>query len=44
MEITKEYQKQQEARRMSNRISIFVDDFKVGTLLNKNGFVSRICG
>lgn len=37
MEITKEYQKQQEARRMSNRISIFVDDFKVGTLLNKNG-------
>jgi len=29
MDITKEYRKQQEAKRLHNRISSFIDDFKI---------------
>ena len=37
MNITKEYRKQQEAKRLHNRISSFIDDFKIGTMMNKSG-------
>jgi len=37
MDITKQYQEQQEAKRLQSRISSFIGDFKVGTLLNNNG-------
>jgi hypothetical protein len=37
MDITKQYQEQQEAKRLKSRISSFIADFQIGTLLNKNG-------
>ena len=37
MDITKQYQEQQEAKRLQSRISSFIGDFKVGTLLNNSG-------
>ncbi len=37
MDITKEYRKQQEAKRLHNRISSFIDDFKIGTMMNQSG-------
>ncbi len=37
MDITKEYRKQQEAKRLHNRIFSFIDDFKIGTMMNKSG-------
>ena len=37
MDITKQYQEQQEANRLHNRISSFMSDFNMGTLLNKSG-------
>ncbi len=37
MNITKEYRKQQEAKRLHNRISSFIDDFKIGTMMNQSG-------
>ncbi len=36
MDITKEYRKQQEAKRLRNRISSFIDDFKIGTILDSS--------
>ena len=33
MNHTQNYQEQQEAKRLQNRISSFLEDFKVGTLL-----------
>jgi hypothetical protein len=37
MDYTQVYQDQQEAKRLHNRISSFLDDFKVGTLLSGSG-------
>ncbi|HHD92183.1 MAG TPA: IS4 family transposase, partial [Candidatus Portnoybacteria bacterium] len=38
MDITKGYQQQQEeAKRLNNRISSFISDFKIGSLLNNSG-------
>lgn len=37
MNITKQYQEQQEAKRLQSKISSFIGEFKVGTLLNKSG-------
>lgn len=37
MDISKQYQEQQEVKRLHNRISSFIGDFQVGTLLNKSG-------
>ncbi|MEW6587152.1 MAG: transposase [Nitrospirota bacterium] len=37
MNITKQYQEQQEAKRLHDRISAFMADLKVGTLLQKSG-------
>jgi hypothetical protein len=37
MNITKQYQDQQEAKRLQGRIISFIDGFQVGTLLNKSG-------
>jgi hypothetical protein len=37
MDITRQYQEQQEAKRLHDRISSFMEDFKVGTLLNGSG-------
>jgi hypothetical protein len=37
MDNTKQYQDQQEAKQLQNRISSFIKDFKVGTLLHGNG-------
>ena len=37
MDNTKQYRDQQEARQLHNRISTFMKDFKVGTLLHGNG-------
>lgn len=37
MNHTQNYQEQQEAKRLQNRISSFLEDFKVGTLLNGSG-------
>ncbi len=37
MDITKQYQKQQEAKRLQSKISSFLSDVKIGTLLNKSG-------
>ena len=37
MNNTKHYQDQQEAIQLQNRISSFMKDFKIGTLLHKNG-------
>jgi hypothetical protein len=37
MNHTQNYQEQQEAKRLKNRISSFLEDFKVGTLLNGSG-------
>jgi len=34
MDITKEYQGEQEAKQLNNRISTFISNFKVGSLLN----------
>lgn len=37
MDITKEYQGEQEAKQLNNRISTFISNFKVGSLLNNSG-------
>ena len=37
MDNTKQYRDQQEAKQLQNRISSFMKDFKVGTLLHGNG-------
>ncbi len=37
MDYTKQYRDQQEAKQLQNRISSFMKDFKVGTLLHGNG-------
>ena len=37
MNITRQYQKEQEAKQLQNRIFSFMGDFKVGTLLNNSG-------
>jgi|GEM_PF-4253314 len=37
MDITKQHQEQQEAKRLQSRISSFMGDFQLGTLLNKSG-------
>lgn len=37
MNLTKQYQEQQEAKRLQNRISSFMGSFKIGTLLNNSG-------
>lgn len=37
MNITKQYQEQQEANRLQSKISSFIGEFKIGTLLNKSG-------
>ena len=37
MNHTQYYQEQQEAKRLQNRISSFLEDFKVGTLLGGSG-------
>ena len=37
MNITKQYQKEQEAKQLHNRIFSFMGDFKIGTLLNSSG-------
>ena len=37
MDITKQHQDQQEAKRLQSRISSFIGEFKIGTLLNKSG-------
>lgn len=37
MDNTKQYLDQQEAKQMQNRISYFMKNFKVGTLLHGNG-------
>ena len=40
MNHTKNYLEQQEAKRLQDRISSFLDDFKVGTLLAGSGIRS----
>ena len=37
MDITKQHQEQQEAKQLQSRISSFIGDFQIGTLLNKSG-------
>jgi hypothetical protein len=37
MDITKQHQEQQEVKRLQSRISSFMGDFQLGTLLNKSG-------
>lgn len=37
MDITRRHQEQQQAKRLQSRISSFMGDFQVGTLLNKSG-------
>ena len=37
MDTTKQYREQQEAKQLDNRISSFISDFSIGTLLNKSG-------
>lgn len=37
MDITRQHQEQQETKRLQSRISSFIGDFQVGTLLNKSG-------
>jgi hypothetical protein len=37
MDNTKQYRDQQEAKQLQNRISSFMKDFEVGTLLHGNG-------
>lgn len=37
MDITKQYHEQQEAIRLQDRISSFIGEFQIGTLLNKSG-------
>lgn len=37
MDITREHQDRQEAKQLHNRISSFIGDFHIGTLLNKSG-------
>ena len=37
MNHTQNYQEQQEAKRLQNRISSFLEDFKFGTLLSGSG-------
>ncbi|MBU4394254.1 MAG: hypothetical protein L6271_11130 [Desulfobacteraceae bacterium] len=37
MDITKQHQEQQEAKRQQGKISSFIRNFQVGTLLNKSG-------
>lgn len=37
MDITKQYQERQEAKQLQSRISSFVGDYQIGTLLNKSG-------
>jgi hypothetical protein len=37
MDITRQYQEQQEAKRLQSRISSFIGDFHIGTFLNKSG-------
>lgn len=37
MDITRQHQEQQEAKRLHGRITSFIDGFQVGTLLNKSG-------
>jgi hypothetical protein len=37
MDITKQHQEQQEATRLHNRIFSFLNDFQIGTILNKSG-------
>ena len=37
MDITRQHQDQQEAKRLQGRITSFIDGFQVGTLLNKSG-------
>lgn len=37
MDITKGYQEQQEVKRLDNRISTFISNFKIGSLLNNSG-------
>ena len=43
MDSTKEYQEQQKAKRLQSRISSFIGDVKIGTLLNKSG-IRRLRG
>jgi len=37
MDITRQHQEQQEAKRLQDRITSFLDGFQIGTLLNKSG-------
>lgn len=37
MDITKQYQEQQEAKQLQSRISSFISDYQIGTLLNFSG-------
>jgi hypothetical protein len=37
MDTNKQYQEQQEAKQLDNRIGSFISDFNIGTLLNKSG-------
>lgn len=37
MDITKQHHEQQEAKRQQGKISSFIGNFQVGTLLNKSG-------
>jgi len=37
MDITKQHQEQQEATRLHNKIFSFIDDFQIGTMLNRSG-------
>ena len=37
MDITKQHQEQQQAKHLQGRISSFISDFQIGTLLNKSG-------
>lgn len=37
MDTTKQFQEQQQANRLNSKISSFVADFQIGTLLNKSG-------
>lgn len=37
MDITRQHQEQQEVKRLEGRIHSFIDNYKIGTLLNKSG-------
>ena len=37
MDSTKQYQEQQEAKHLNSKITSFIADFQIGTLLNKSG-------